>query len=43
MNQHSVDANRFIDNLTTRLAKVERENAILTAQLQQMDEPKETK
>jgi hypothetical protein len=35
MNQQSVDANLVIDNLTSRLAQLERENAILTAQLQQ--------
>ena len=41
MKQPEIDANRVIDNLTSRLAQLERENAILTAQLQQMQEPKE--
>lgn len=34
MKQQQVDANRVIDNLATRLAALERENAILQAQLQ---------
>ena len=38
MNQQQVDANRVIDNLTTRIAALERENAILTAQIQQQQE-----
>lgn len=38
MKQPEVDANRVIDNLTTRIAALERENAILTAQLQQSQE-----
>jgi len=36
-----VDANLVIDNLALRLARVERENAILTAQLQQTRGTKE--
>ncbi|MEE8667413.1 MAG: hypothetical protein SOI13_04410 [Bifidobacterium mongoliense] len=38
MKQPEIDANRVIDNLTTRIAALERENAILTAQLQQQQE-----
>ena len=38
MKNQQVDANRVIDNLTTRIAALERENAILTAQLQQQQE-----
>ena len=38
MKQTGIDANRVIDNLTTRIAALERENAILTAQLQQQQE-----
>lgn len=38
MKQTEIDANRVIDNLTTRLAALERDNAILTAQLQQQQE-----
>ena len=38
MKQTEIDANRVIDNLTTRIAALERENAILTAQLQQQQE-----
>ena len=38
MKQPGIDANRVIDNLATRLAALERENAILTAQLQQQEE-----
>lgn len=41
MSPMQVDANSVIDNLTSRLAQVERENAILTAQLQMLQEPKE--
>lgn len=42
MKQTEIDANRVIDNLTLRLARVERENAILTAQLQQQAETEDT-
>ena len=38
MKQPEIDANRVIDNLSTRLAALERENAILTAQVQQQQE-----
>lgn len=38
MKDQQIDANRVIDNLTTRIAALERENAILTAQLQQQQE-----
>ncbi len=38
MKQTEIDANRVIDNLSTRIAALERENAILTAQLQQQQE-----
>lgn len=38
MKQAEIDANRVIDNLTTRIAALERENAILTAQIQQQQE-----
>lgn len=38
MKQPEVDANRVIDNLATRIAALERENAILTAQIQQSQE-----
>lgn len=38
MKQTEIDANRVIDNLTTRLAALERENAILTARIQQQQE-----
>ena len=38
MKQTGIDANRVIDNLTTRIAALERENAILTAQIQQQQE-----
>ena len=38
MKQPEIDANRVIDNLTTRIAALERENAILTAQIQQQQE-----
>ncbi len=38
MKQTEIDANRVIDNLITRLAALERENAILTAQIQQQQE-----
>lgn len=38
MKQTEIDANRVIDNLTTRIAALERENAILTAQIQQQQE-----
>ena len=38
MKQPEIDANRVIDNLATRIAALERENAILTAQLQQQEE-----
>ena len=38
MKQPEIDANLVINNLTTRLAALERENAILTAQLQQQQE-----
>lgn len=34
MKQPEIDANRVIDNLTTRISALERENAILQAQLQ---------
>lgn len=40
MKQPEIDVNRVIDNLTTRIAVLERENAILTAQLQQQEEDK---
>lgn len=38
MKQTEIDANRVIDNLATRIAALERENAILTAQIQQQQE-----
>lgn len=41
MKQPEIDANLVIDNLTTRIAQLERENAILTAQLQQIQETAE--
>lgn len=42
MKQTEIDANRVIDNLTTRIAALERENAILTAQIQQQHEEDST-
>ena len=38
MKQTGIDANLVIDNLTTRIAALERENAILTSQIQQQQE-----
>lgn len=38
MKQPKIDANHVIDNLVTRIAALERENAILTAQIQQQQE-----